>query len=290
MAPHRRLIIISSLMERWVWGRGAQGGCAGTGAQSCGTSARSCTPPAVPLLPQCPPLRAAAPFSCPRRFLPPLSILSSHLSLHHPAPRIPLQRCSHPQSSGEAGPCQTQRVPKSPCNGAAAGTWVSLSQIQPPTSRLSREDEAKTCQTTRPPPVPRPPCCAPAPGDMRLVRQGQPSNAVQGRAVPNATSLKQANATSRTADGKSYSREGKRGTHQHPQLSPELCTSLCRAGSQHQALLSSTLLSPAPDVPMDTPQGQGPTSASCPQPFAPWSIRHRSRLKHRAEEKKGPGL
>lgn len=228
----RQLILVSSLTGKWAcwacstgwlllqWG-------------SLPHSSHVCIPPSPVSSFLC-----NFPFSHPPpalshpRFPLPLSILSSHLSLQCPTPKILPQRCSHPNARVRLVPAHHTRLPKSAHQPLQGGSHWDLGILCCSLSHRPHGFPGKKTKPRRVKPQghlqsPDPCCCSPALGDTRLVGQrrsaawaGQPSNAAQGCVIPGVTSPKRANAASRTADGKSYSREGKRGAHQHPQLSP----------------------------------------------------------------------
>lgn len=244
----------------------AQGGCSCSGARSSGTAARSRLYPSFPSvlfslqLPPSPVLPPALSHPC---FLLPLSILSSHLSLQCPPRKMLPQRCSHPQSKGEPGPCPPYSTALARRQPLRFGHPVP--QSQPPTSRLSREeDETKTCQNhkatsraqTRP--------AVPQPGGGHEARwagaERSAGRAAQQRCagmchpqrdIPEASKCRFSHSRWQIPQ-----RGGEAGCPPAPPaiaLTQHLPFQGWEPAPGSQALPSTTLLIPAPDVPKDSP-------------------------------------
>lgn len=217
-------------------------------------------------------------------FLLPLSILSSHLSLQCPAPKMLLQHCSHPQSKGEACPCPPRSAPRG-CPTALArmqpmGLGHPVPQSQPPTSWLSREeDETKTCQTIRPPPEPRTTLLHPSPSghEARWARaEHSPAWAAQQCCAGTCHSQRDIPEASKCCFSHSrwqiLQQGGEAGC---PSAPPAIALTLhlpfqgWEPAPGSQTLPSTTLLSPAPDIPKDTPRGRDQPLPPVPSPLHP---------------------
>lgn len=219
-ARNRQLILVSSLTGRWA--------CWACGAGWLLLQRGSLLPlyPSFPSVLLSAQLRLSLPLPFPSSSGYPCFLLPLHPFLP-PAPPARLSKaapwhCFHPQSRAEAGPCLPHSAP-SRCPRArarATGTWASCATVSGTNLLAFHGVRQNHDKQQGHPQGPDPPCCSPALGDMRLAghgqsaaQPGQPSNAEKGRVIPSVTSLKRANAASHTADGKSYSREGKRGAH-----------------------------------------------------------------------------
>lgn len=284
-ARNRRLILVNSLTGRW-----ARWAC-GTGWLLLQQGSLLALYPSFPSV-----LLSVQLFLCLFHLLP--SPASSSYPCFHPflppAPpalhsEVAPWRCSHPQSWDEAGPCLLHSDP-SRCPRArsmALGLGHPVPQPQGPTFWLSREkDKTMTnhkatlrAQTPLPQPSPR--------GHGQSAAQpGQPSNAEKGRDILEASKCRFSHSRWQIPQ-----QGGEEGC---PLAPPAIALTLhlpfqgWEPAPGSQALPSTTLFPPAPEVPKDTQHNQGPPSDSYPQPSASRSISHCSKRNHKAAAKKGP--